>query len=287
MVYDLKSPVKLSELVDELQLNWNGEDAVITSVSSNENSVSGSLVFSKTVNGLVPGRIAVLPELSGEGCDCPAIISKNIRMDFVRCLDYLEREIGFSHFEFKSKIHPTVMIGENVVIESGCEISEGVVLEHNVVIHSGTSIGSNTRVRANSSIGGDGFGFERLSDGRPIRFPHLGGVSIGSNVEIGSNTCIAKGTLGDTVIEDDVKIDNLVHVSHNCCIKRGTFLIACSEISGGVKTGRNAWIGPNSSIMQKVSIGDGALIGIGAVVLKDVSPNTVYAGNPAKKLRDI
>src|SRR5690606_29043197 len=133
------------------------------------------------------------------------LLSNNPRLDFIRVLSYLEEFIGFATYDFPSEIHPTAKIGENVVIESGCKIAEGVVIEHNVVIHSGTRIGKNSRIRSCSSIGGDGFGFERIEGGMPLRFPHLGRVVIGENVEIGALNSIAKGTLSDTEIYDYVK----------------------------------------------------------------------------------
>jgi UDP-3-O-[3-hydroxymyristoyl] glucosamine N-acyltransferase len=195
--------------------------------------------------------------------------------------------MGFSTWSKRSEIHPTSIIGQNVVIENGCVIGEKTVIEHNVVLHAGTRIGKNSRIRSCSSIGGDGFGFERLADGTPLRFPHLGGVFIGDNVEVGSCTTIARGTLSDTVIEDNVKIDNLVHVAHNCVIRDGAFIIACAELSGGVTVGKNAWIAPNSCTHQKITIGENSLVGLGAVVTKDVPDRCVYAGNPAKKIRSL
>ena len=84
-----------------------------------------------------------------------------------------------------------------------------------------------------------------------------------------------------------MKIDNLVHVAHNCLIKDGAFIIACAELSGGVVVGKNAWIAPNSCTHQKVTIGESSLVGLGAVVTKDVPDKCVYAGNPAKKIRSI
>jgi UDP-3-O-[3-hydroxymyristoyl] glucosamine N-acyltransferase len=177
--------------------------------------------------------------------------------------------------------------GSNVVIENGCVVGAGSIIEHNVVLHAGTRIGKNSRIRSCSSIGGDGFGFERMEDGTPLRFPHLGGVLIGNNVEIGALNSIARGTLSDTVIMDYVKTDNLVHVAHNCVIDEGCLITACAELSGGVTLGKRVWIGPNVAMMQKISVGDDALIGLGAVVTKSVQSKTIVAGNPAKVIREI
>lgn len=292
MGYKLKIKINLIDVLSFLEIDYSHTKETvieIDNVSSLDFIENNSLSFTKsTLQQDINCAVFINNDKElPKNTLCQYIPSKNPRLDFIRTLDYLNNNIGFKHFDFESEIHPTVSIGKNVVIERGCKVAEGVILEHNVVIHSGTKIGKNTRIRANSSIGGDGFGFERLENGRPIRFPHLGGVYIGNDVEIGSNTCIVRGTLSNTIIRDNVKIDNLVHLAHNCIIEEGAFIIAGAEVSGGVHIGKNAWIGPNASIIQKVSIGTNSLVGIGAVVTKSIENNKIYAGNPAKFIRDI
>ena len=286
MGYQLKNKVRLSEIAKNLYLDFKGVDVLIEGVSPISTCKSGDISFT---NNLIEGlcNIAlVVPNDSLIPKDemCGYLFSDNPRLDFIRILSYLQSSIGFSTYEFSSEIHPTVKLGKNVVIEDGCYIAENVIIEHNVVIHSGTIIGKNSRIRSCSSIGGDGFGFERLDNGEPLRFPHLGAVMIGDNVEVGSCTTLARGTLSNTVIEDFVKIDNLVHIAHNCLIKKGAFIIACAEISGGVTIGENAWIAPNSCTHQKISIGDNSVVGLGAVVTKNVDADVTVAGNPARPL---
>lgn len=290
MGYRLKRTIRVSDLVTPLGLSFCGEDSEISGVSTLDDQCLGYLVFSKETGASMEGSIVVEPAnifSDSANINHTSIVSDNPRLDFIRLLNFLDGTIGFSTYEFKSKIHSTAIFGPNVVIEPGCIIGENVNIEANSVIHSGTSIGANTRIRSCSSIGGDGFGFERLSDGAPIRFPHLGGVSIGENVEIGSCTAIARGTLSNTIIDSYVKIDNLVHIAHNVHVKKGAFIIACAEVSGGVEVGENAWLAPNSCTHQKIKIGDGAIVGLGAVVTKDVADKTIWAGNPAKMLREI
>lgn len=288
MGYELKQFIKLKQLIEKTKLNHLhcSKDVLISNIAPFDKVKEGSLSFSKTVMKQ-DFECAILVNNHEVKEYTNFIYSKNARLDFIQLLDYLNTEIGFSHFDFKAEIHPTVQMGENVVIEKGCKILENVILEHNVVIHSGTTVGKNSRIRANSSIGGDGFGFERLENGRPIRFPHIGGVEIGENVEIGSNTCVVRGVLSNTIICNNVKIDNLVHIAHNCIIDDGAFIIAGAEVSGSVHIGENAWIGPNASILQKVIIGKNSLVGLGAVVTKNIPENTIYAGNPAKYIRNI
>ena len=116
---------------------------------------------------------------------------------------------------------------------------------------------------------------------------HLGGVDIGENVEIGAVNSVVRGALGNTVIQDYVKTDNLVHIAHNCFIGKGSLLTACAEISGSVTLGKNVWLGPNCSLNNKISIGDKSFIGLGAVVTKNIPPNEVWAGNPARFIKKI
>jgi UDP-3-O-[3-hydroxymyristoyl] glucosamine N-acyltransferase len=140
------------------------------------------------------------------------------------------------------------------------------------------------RIGANCSIGLPGFGYERDEDGRYWRFPHLGRVIIASDVEIGSNTCIDRGAIGDTIIERGVKIDNLVHIAHNVILKENVVVIANSMVAGSVTVDADAWISPSAAIKNKLSIGHGSVVGLGAVVIRDVAPHTTVIGNPARLL---
>lgn len=96
---------------------------------------------------------------------------------------------------------------------------------------------------------------------------------------------VARGTLKNTIIHSHVKIDNLVHIAHNCIIGENSMIIACAEVSGSTVVGKNCWLGVGCSTMQKITLGDNCLIGIGAVVLKDVPSGAVMAENPAKVIR--
>ena len=284
-MFKLISNIDLKTIAKGLSLQFKGDgNTIINNVSNLQDASCKSLVFSK--GDVKLPNDTVLISLS-DNRNKNLIITENPRFDFIRALNFLENKIGFIIDVSTPVIPSCVKLGKNVVIENGVKIGLNTIIEHNVVIFSGTKIGNNCLIRANTTIGSDGFGFERDCKGKPVKFIHLGGVHIGNNVEIGSNVAIAKGTLSNTIIEDDVKIDNLVHVAHNCVIKKGAFVIASSVLCGGVNVGKNAWVAPNSTVSQKVNIGDKSIIGLGAVVRKDVEQGSVVVGNPAKLLKRI
>lgn len=285
MGFKLKNKVSLKDVFSELNIAWpNIEDYIIDEVSSLNEYSEGSLSFCNKPSTVSSNAIVITDQKLNTN---NSILNPTPRTTFIRILDWLFYNIGFELYNSKAQIHPTAKIGQNVVIEDGCIIGENVIIEPNTVIHKGTIIGKNSKIRSCSSIGSDGFGFERLNENEILRFPHLGKVVIGEDVEVGSCTTIARGSLSDTIIHDNVKIDNLVHIAHNVTINSGAFIIACSEISGSVEIGRNAWIAPNACINQKLKIGADSLVGLGSVVTKNVNPRTIVAGNPAKKIRDI
>jgi UDP-3-O-[3-hydroxymyristoyl] glucosamine N-acyltransferase LpxD len=131
-------------------------------------------------------------------------------------------------------------------------------------------------------IGGPGFGWY---GNPPKRFPHIGGIVFGLGVEIGANTTIDRGAIASTVIRDNVKIDNGVHVGHNVHIGESSILTAHCCIGGSVRIGERCWIGLGAQIKNQIEIGDGATVGMGAVVVKDVPSGVTVVGNPARILK--
>ena len=172
-----------------------------------------------------------------------------------------------------ARIHPNVTIGKNSVIEEG------------VSIHDATIIGANVHIKDNAVIGGSGFGYAVRQGHPPLTIPHLGGVILNDNVDIGSCSTIDRGTFGDTVIGSDVKIDNGVHIAHNVIIGGRTLIIAHAEISGSVRIGSDCWIAPKVAIREKVIIGSNVTIGLGSVVLNDIEDNLIVVGTPARPIK--
>ena len=185
------------------------------------------------------------------------------------------------------KIGKDVFIGHNVVIEEDCSIGDFSIILHNTVIFHNTVIGSNVTIGSNNTIGGIGFGYEKNKNGDFELIPHIGNIIIKNNVDIGNNTCIDRAVLGSTILEENVKVDNLVHIAHGVKIGRNSVVIANAMVAGSVNIGENSWIAPSASILNKRDVGNNALVGMGAVVTKNVEDQAIVAGNPAKFIRSL
>lgn len=186
-------------------------------------------------------------------------------------------------------IHPEAIIGKEVSVGSysvigKAVIGDGSVLDSNVRVYDDVVMGRNCVIKAGAVLGGAGFGYERDEEGNKFRFPQIGQLIMGDYVEVGSNTCIDRGALADTVIGDYTKINNLCHIAHNNKIGKNVTITGCVNISGSNVIDDNVWIAPNASIRGWVHIGEGSTVGMAAVVVKDIPANETWVGNPAHKL---
>lgn len=178
-------------------------------------------------------------------------------------------------------IEPFVIIGNNVSIKEGTIIKSGTKIGNNV------SIGKNCYIRENSVIGGEGFGIEKDEFGNNFRLPHIGGVVIKDNVEVGALTTVCSGTIEPTIVNEYVKIDDHVHVGHNTYIGKNSLLTAGTIIGGSTKLGYNCWTAPNTAIKNGLKIGNNVTLGMSARVLKDVEDNQVLTNEKAENLETI
>jgi UDP-3-O-[3-hydroxymyristoyl] glucosamine N-acyltransferase len=187
--------------------------------------------------------------------------------------------------DLKPKYPP---VGRYCAIDDDVEIGEGTVIRNNVTISTANGkvkIGKNCFIKSGTVIGEKGFGFGFTEDLTPVEIVHTGGVIIGDNVEIGALCTVVSGTVDPTVLEDYVKLDDHIHVAHNCFIGEKSCLTAGANLSGGARLGKKCWIGPLSNISVKLNIADGTLVGQGAIVIKDTEENDIVVGNPARFLR--
>ena len=179
-----------------------------------------------------------------------------------------------------------VHVGKNTVINPNCVIGENVIIHDNVSIYSCTHIGDNSIIHSGSVIGSDGFGYAPTNPGWH-KIEHLGGVIIGKNVEIGAKTAVDRGALGNTVIEDGVKIDNQVHIAHNTFIGENTAIAGQSGTAGSVKIGKNCQIAGQVGIVGHIELADNVVVMAKTLVTKSLKESGVYSGvMPIQKHKD-
>ena len=175
------------------------------------------------------------------------------------------------------KISDYCIIGENCVIGPNVTIGKNSQILPNTTI-SNTNIGETCLIQSGTVIGDRGFGF---TSNEKIEIRHIGNVIIGNNVQIGSNTTIDRAALDSTIIEDNVRIDNLVQVAHNVSIGKNTIIAAQCGIAGSTKIGKNCKIGGQVGITGHIKIGDNVIIAAKSGVTKNIRANSTIAGFPA------
>jgi UDP-3-O-[3-hydroxymyristoyl] glucosamine N-acyltransferase LpxD len=290
--------VEAQACADLVGLDLVGDNIKVTCVAQLKEIRANSLRFVNIfkdqnvhiLNQMEQSLVIALPDYLGK-LNIPHIISDDPKLHFcIIANKFFAPEINSNKIEKTARLGENISIGQNVyighntVIEDNVVIGTGSVILHNVVISKNCKVGKECLIKSGSIIGQRGFGFQRDLDNIPISFPHYGAVLIGNNVEIGASNTIASGSLGNTVIEDNVKLDDQVHIAHNVLVGEGTLITACAEISGSVKIGKNCYIGPNSAIKNGLNIGNNVFVGIAAVVTKSINDDGKVVGNPAKSL---
>ena len=187
-----------------------------------------------------------------------------------------------------ASLHPSVRVGAGAVVAAGVRMGAGGVLGPRVVVEAGVVMGERVRVQAGAVLGSLGFGYARRPDGGYVLFPQQGALVIEDDVEIGANSTIDRGALGETRIGAGTKIDNLVHVGHNCRIGRNVILAAQTGISGSTVVEDGAILGGQVGIGEHALVGPGVILGGGAGVLSNkklYGAGQVFWGRPAQPLK--
>ncbi len=199
--------------------------------------------------------------------------------------NFINLEVGKNVLVGKNiKIGKNSSIGHNSIIESNVEIGNNCHIGSNVVIKN-SIIGNNTNILDGAIIGKKGFGFfpsKRVN----FRYPHIGSVIIGDNVEIGCNNTIDRGSLSNTVIGNGTFIDNQVHIAHNVKIGKNCIITGQVGFAGSSSIGNNVMIGGQAGISGHLIVGDNVQIGGGSGVIKNIPSNTKVMGYPAKNIRN-
>ncbi|MDE2338624.1 MAG: UDP-3-O-(3-hydroxymyristoyl)glucosamine N-acyltransferase [Gammaproteobacteria bacterium] len=246
--------------------------------------------------------VVVLDEASAAGCPCAALISANPHATFARIaavlhpapagtpgvhpsavvapgaqIDPTAHVAALCVIGASARIGARAYVGPQCLIEEGVQVGADVRLVGRVTLCRGVSIGERTVIQPGAVIGGDGFGFAQDA-GRWLKVPQTGGVRIGPDVEIGSNTTIDRGAIEDTVIEEGAKLDNLIQIGHNVRIGAHTALAACVGVSGSTSIGRRCMIGGQVGIGGHLTICDDVMITGCTMVSHSVSRPGVYSG---------
>lgn len=183
------------------------------------------------------------------------------------------------------RVGDRVTLGPHVVIESGVIIGDDVRLDARVVIHRGSVLGSRVWCKAGAIIGGEGFGFTSGAEGHH-RTPQVGGCILEDDVEVGSSTCIDRGSLDDTVIGAGTKIDNLVHIGHNVRMGSHCLVMMGVGVSGSTRIGDRVVLAGQAGIVGHLTIGDNARIGAQAGVISSIDAGAAVSGYPARPHRE-
>ncbi|HEX8686551.1 MAG TPA: hypothetical protein VF654_08615, partial [Pyrinomonadaceae bacterium] len=269
----------------------------------------------KTVTGAVReplalrrGCIVIAPVGSasaGDWGDCLVLEAADPRAAVARVLEFIRADGRQQPLVAERRIAPGAVVSPLAVVEGCVEIGDGAVVEpfcvvgpdvrigRGSILRSGVrifprvAIGDESVVGVNSVVGHDGYGFVRDENGNKVRMPHLGGVVIGSHVEVGALATVQGGTIVPTVIEDHAKVDEHVHVGHNVRVARGASVTAAVVIAGHAVIEAEAWVGVNSSIREGRRVGSHALVGMDVSLQQDLPDDTVArAPRPDVRPRD-
>ena len=195
-------------------------------------------------------------------------------------------------------IGPFVVLGRGVQLGDRCRLAEGVSLGDGVIVgedgridarvvcYAGARIGRRVTLKAGAVIGGDGFGYLSRGSGHE-RIPHIGGCIIGDDVEIGSNSCVDRGSLDDTVIGRGTKLDNLVHVGHNVRIGERCLLMAGVGVAGSTRLGDDVILAGHVGVTDHLTIGDRVQVAAKSAVIGNVPAGSIYSGHPARPNRQV
>lgn len=215
------------------------------------------------------------------GIEEPSFIASDVQMGkdvYVGAFAYVAQGVSIGNHV---KIYPNTYIGEN------CSIGDHTVIYPGATIYRDTLIGKNCILHAGCVLGSDGFGHAKQADGSYEKIPQIGQVIVGNNVEIGANTTVDRATIEATIIEEGVKLDNLIQIAHNVEIGENTVISSQAGISGSTKIGKRCMIGGQVGFANHLDIADGSIFGAQSGVAQSIQDeNKVWFGTPVLPLRE-
>jgi UDP-3-O-[3-hydroxymyristoyl] glucosamine N-acyltransferase len=307
--------IRLKDLAAQLGLEVEGDaDVVLAGVASLDDAGPEDLSFVRSerlAEKLATTRAGALVALPGlDLFGRPALRSPDPSRDFYRAARVLVPEPRFEAsvdpsacIADSAQLHPSahvaarcvigrgVIVGARAVLRPGVVLEEGVrigddcVLHANVVVTAASVLGDRVILQPGVVIGGDGFGYVGDESGGRRKVHNIGRVVIEDDVEIGANTAVDRGTLGDTHIGRDTKIDNLVQIAHNCWIGERVLIAGQVGIAGSARIEDDSILLGQVGVADHAHVGPRAFVGAGAGVTSDVPPDTVAFGMPHREGR--
>lgn len=286
----LPHPILASEVARLCGGELHGEDALLEEVAPLESAGPAALTF-RSDGRRVPGAPGlVLARGPVEG-----VRSVSVPDPLAALCGLLERWFPEPQWEGEARggawigagaeVHPTARLWPGAVVGPGARVGARTVLFPNAVLQYGVSVGEDCRIHAGAVIGADGFRYHPGADGL-LKVPQVGGVRIGSRVEIGANTTIDRGFLADTVVGDGCKIDNLVQIGHNCVLGRCVIIVSQTGLSGSCRVGDGAILAGQVGVADHSDIGAGAKIGARSGIRGRIPAGEAWLGAPAMPVAD-
>ncbi len=299
---------RLADIVEVLGASLQGSgDLVLSRISplaSAEKDAISFLSHPRYAHELLTtraGAVIVSPEAAAQLKDRPdlaLVVTPEPYLGYARLTQWWAQEARDQQMEADQRaglssnslihptsvIHPQAKLGEGVrvgplcVIERFAVVGAGTWLKSHVTVGERCVIGENCILHAGVVVGADGFGFAKDSESHWVKIEQLGAVRIGSDVEIGANTCIDRGALVDTVIEDGVKLDNLIQIGHNVHIGAHSALAGCVGVAGSATIGKHCTVGGGAVILGHLSLADSVHISASSVVTRSISVAGHYTG---------
>lgn len=295
----------LGELVGRLGGELLGDPSVVVrQIASLDRAGEGELAFlvsPKYRAALEASRASafILPAKAADFTDRPRILTPDPYLYFARAAQLFNppkavpagvhpSAVVGSELPASVAVGPNAVIGadcrigEGCVIGAGCLIGDGVtigagsLLHAGVKVYDGCTIGTRAILHSGAVIGADGLGFARDADKHWVKIPQIGGVVIGDDVEIGANTTVDRGALEDTVIGNGVKLDNLIHVAHNCRVGEDTIMAAMAGLAGSTTVGKRVQVGGKAGFSGHLEVGDDIVISADTNVTKSIDRPGVY-----------
>ncbi len=312
----MATAVVLRELARRLGAELHGDgDCLIDSVATLHSARSGAISFLANPHyrrqlAETAASAVILSREALADCPVPALVADNPYAAYARAAALLNPAPPWqggvhpsavvdpvSHVHESAWIGPQsvveaeAVVGENVYVGPGCIVGAGAVLGEStrltarVTICHGVKIGRRVLIHPGAVIGSDGFGLAK-DEGRWLKVPQLGSVRVGDDVEIGANTTVDRGALDDTVLEEGVKLDNLIQVAHNVFIGAHTAVAGCVGISGSARIGRHCMIAGGVGIVGHLQITDNVVITGMSMVTKSITEPGVYSSGLAAQPGD-